>query len=695
VTFNPPVRSSGGSSAATAFDATIGIADSALNSPQTATLSGTGTVPAPQPIVLTVSEVLHVSDSIAEAPSTLLNIAEMIHTADALTSITLSTLLNLSENIHVSDSPALVLPIVLNIAEAIHTTDAITSLTPSTLLNVAENIVVTDAIGLSASRLLNVAEAIHVADSLPSLVGSVSLFVNEVLHVADGSVADAGQLSPLITWASPKAITYGTKLTATQLNASATQGGSTIPGVFTYSPAAGSVLGAGSQTISVTFRPTNTSLYATVTTTRTVAVMPAILTVTAKNASMTYGASLPSFTYAVTGFVNSDALASAVAGSPAVSTAATSQSPTGTYTITTATGNLTAANYNFSLKNGTLTINKATLIAAATNISIVYGNAIPPLNYTLTGFVNGDTQAAAATGSPALSTTGNMTSPVGKYPITITAGTLAAANYSFTLRNGVLTVNIATPTIAWANPAAIVYGMALGMAQQDATSPVAGTFVYSPVAGTVLAAGAHTLSTTFKPTDTTDYKTVNVTVGLTVSEASQTISFTPPSSPVTYGVSPITLSAASSAKLAVAFRTVLGPARVSGSTLTVTGAGTVVVAADQVGNSNYQPAPEVTETIVVNQATPSIALKSSASSIALGKSLTFTATLTGNSIRPTGTVTFFDGTSVTGTGTLNVTGVATYTTSTLTVGPHSITAIYGGDINYVTAVSGSVTVVVP
>jgi len=624
--------------------------------------------------MLTVSETLHVSDAVAEAPSTLLSIAEVIYTTDSLTSITPSTILNVSESIHL--------------------TDAITSLTPSTLLNVAENILVTDATGLSASTLLNVAEAIHVTDSLPSLIGSVPLVVNEVLHVTDGSVAAVNPPSPLITWASPKAITYGTKLTAAQLNASATQGGSTVLGVFTYSPAAGTVLGAGSQTLSVTFTPTNTSLYATVTTTQTLAVMPATLTVTAKNASMTYGASLPSFTFAVTGLVNGDTLATAVTGSPALSTAATSLSPTGTYTIITAKGTLTAANYTFSLKNGTLTINKAALIAAATNISIVYGNAIPPLNYTLTGFVNGEMQATAKTGSPALSTTGNTTSPVGKYPITTTAGTLAAANYSFTLKNGLLTVNIATPSIAWANPAAIVYGTALGAAQQDATSPVPGTFVYSPVTGTVLAAGAHTLSTTFKPTDTTDYKTVNSTVGLTVSQASQTISFTPPSSPVVYGLSPIALSATSSSGLAVSFSVLSGPAKVAGSTLTITGAGTVVVAANRPGNANYLPASEVIETVIVGKATPSIALKTSASSIAFGKSLTFTATLTANSVKPTGTVTFFDSTTELGTATLNASGVATYVTSTLAVATHTISASYGGDTNYLTAMSAAVSVTV-
>ena len=49
--------------------------------------------------------------------------------------------------------------------------------------------------------------------------------------------------APAIAWATPAAITYGTALSATQLNAS-----STAAGTFVYTPAAGVVLGIGSQT---------------------------------------------------------------------------------------------------------------------------------------------------------------------------------------------------------------------------------------------------------------------------------------------------------------------------------------------------------------------------------------------------------------------------------------------------------------
>ena len=48
------------------------------------------------------------------------------------------------------------------------------------------------------------------------------------------------------------------------------------------------------------------------------------------------------------------------------------------------------------------------------------------------------------------------------------------------------TVSVTTPTITWATPAAITYGTALSATQLNATSSVAGTFVYTPASGTIL-----------------------------------------------------------------------------------------------------------------------------------------------------------------------------------------------------------------
>ena len=94
------------------------------------------------------------------------------------------------------------------------------------------------------------------------------------------------------------------------------------------------------------------------------------------------------------------------------------------------------------------TVSKAALTVTAANASMVYGAALPSFTYTITGFVNADTQGTATTGAPVESTTATSSSPVGTYPITLTQGTLAAANYTFTLVNGTLTINSAVvPTV--------------------------------------------------------------------------------------------------------------------------------------------------------------------------------------------------------------------------------------------------------
>lgn len=72
------------------------------------------------------------------------------------------------------------------------------------------------------------------------------------------------QTTPTITWPSPVPITYGTPVSVTQLNATAN-----VSGTFVYSPALGTVLPAGTQTLSVTFTPNDTTDYTTATATVT------------------------------------------------------------------------------------------------------------------------------------------------------------------------------------------------------------------------------------------------------------------------------------------------------------------------------------------------------------------------------------------------------------------------------------------
>ena len=111
----------------------------------------------------------------------------------------------------------------------------------------------------------------------------------------------------------------------------------------------------------------------------------------------------------------------------------------------------------------------------------------------------------------------------------------------------------------------------------------------------------------------------------------QTITFPQPTTPVTFGSAPITLTATGGASgNPVTFSVLSGPATVSGtngSTLTFTGAGTVVVAADQAGTTTYSSAAEVTRTIVVNPAAQTITFTPPASPVAFTTTpITLTAT---------------------------------------------------------------------
>jgi hypothetical protein len=185
----------------------------------------------------------------------------------------------------------------------------------------------------------------------------------------------------------------------------------------------------------------------------TLTVTKAPLSVTANNLSSVYGGAIPTPGYTITGFANGDTAATAVTGAPTLSMTATTKSPAGQYPISIAKGTLVAANYSFVLVNGTLTIGKAPLNVSVGGLSSVYGQPLPVLtnDYSLSGFVNGDTAATSVSGVPSLATTATITSPVGGYPITASAGGLVSANYSFSFAPGLLSITKAVLTVAAIN----------------------------------------------------------------------------------------------------------------------------------------------------------------------------------------------------------------------------------------------------
>ena len=93
------------------------------------------------------------------------------------------------------------------------------------------------------------------------------------------------------------------------------------------------------------------------------------------------------------------------------------------------------------------------------------------------------------------------------------------------------------------------------------------------------------------------------------------------------------------------------------------------------------------------KATSSTSLVSSLNPSTHGASVTFTASVTSTASIPPGVVTFKDGTITLGTGTLS-SGKATFSTSALSVGTHSITAVYGATTNFSSSTSAVLSQVV-
>ena len=110
------------------------------------------------------------------------------------------------------------------------------------------------------------------------------------------------------------------------------------------------------------------------------------------------------------------------------------------------------------------------------------------------------------------------------------------------------------------------------------------------------------------------------------------------------------------------------------------------------GDKTYttSTSPVVKET--VNKATSTTALKSSGTTTSYDESVTLTATVTSAGGKPTGTVTFYSGTTSLGTATLSA-GVATLATKTLPVGTDSIKAEYGGSSDFGASTSTALSIV--
>ncbi|QSV44630.1 MBG domain-containing protein [Geobacter benzoatilyticus] len=396
---------------------------------------------------------------------------------------------------------------------------------------------------------------------------------------------------PVITWSNPAAITYGTALSATQLNAKAD-----VAGTFTYSPALGTVLDAGTQTLSVTFTPNDTATYTTATKTVSITVNPATVTVSLVGLTATYDGSAK----AVTATTNPSGKTVAIT----YDGSATAPSTAGSYAVV---ATVTDSNYSGSA-TGTLVITKATPVITWAAPSAVYeGTALSSTQLNATANIDGTFAYTPASGT-VLNVAGNQT-------LTAAFTPTDAANYETATASVSLTVTAVaktTPVITWETPAAITYGTVLSAIQQNAKADVAGSFTYTPAAGTVLNAGQQTLNVTFTPADTTLYNSSTASVLLTVNKATSSVTLGGLSQ-IYSGTAKSATATTSPAGLAVGFT-------YNGSNAAPAAAGSYTVVAT-VNDANYTGS--ATGTMTIGKATPTIVWATPAP-VAVGTALSST-----------------------------------------------------------------------
>ena len=277
-----------------------------------------------------------------------------------------------------------------------------------------------------------------------------------------------------------------------------------------------------------------------------VTVNAATLTITASNAPMTYGGSVPTITALYSGFKNGDS-ASSLSTPPICSTTATSSSPASPPTYPSSCSGAVDSNYAISYVAGAVTVNKAPLTITASNGSMTYGSAPPSITPLYSGFKNGDSASSLST-PPTCSTTATSSSPASGSPYPSSCTGAVSSNYAISYVNGAVTVNKAPLTITASN-IDVTYGGTVpnvvagysgfvnGQGPANLTTPPTCTTTAtgaSPVAGSPYA-------TSCSGAVASNYSLVYVAGSATIMQAPLTITASSPS--MTYGGTVPTITA--------------------------------------------------------------------------------------------------------------------------------------------------------
>ncbi len=367
---------------------------------------------------------------------------------------------------------------------------------------------------------------------------------NYTINYVNGSLT-VNDATPIITWAAPSPITYGTALNSNQLNAAAG-----VPGSFAYTPTNGTLLNTGTNTLSVIVTPTDTADYINVTNTVSLVVLPAALTVTASNLTKTYGqtATFAGTEFTTSGLVNGDTLTSVTLASfGAAATATVGGSPYPIVPSAAIGADLT--NYTITYSGGALAVNPAALTVTANNQTKTYGQTLTfaGTEFSASGLVNGDTVTSVAL----VSSGSAATAAVAGSPYGIASSGAAGTglnNYAITYANGNLSVNPAPLTVT-ASPQSKIYGQTVsigggstqfvpaGLQNGESVGSVTLVVNNNGAAATAPVSGSPYTITPSAATGGTfsagNYSITYATANLTVSQASLTITANPQNK--TYG----------------------------------------------------------------------------------------------------------------------------------------------------------------
>ena len=354
--------------------------------------------------------------------------------------------------------------------------------------------------------------------------GAPTLKATTNVRSASTTISVRSKATPILSWPTPSAVSYGTALSGTQLNAT-----SSVPGVFVYDPAAGTKLPPGDHVLSATFSPTNTTKYgsgSTLSVTLHVSQGTPVIRWPSP-AAVSYGTALDGSQL--------DAIARLPGSSTTISGSFTYNPAPGT--VLSAGDHTLAATFtptdstDYAQTQATVTehVNQATpMIAWPKPAGIPNGTALSDTQLDASADVAGVFAYSPASGA-VLSQ--------GTHTLTAVFTPTDTTNYATTTTSVTISVGVTqnAPTLSWATPAAVTYGTALSATQLNPSANTDGTFSYSPSLGTVLGAGDHTLTATFTPSDTSAYTSgATAQVVLHVNQATPVITWTAPTA-MTYG----------------------------------------------------------------------------------------------------------------------------------------------------------------